>query len=129
MGEQLRLAGAEDVCGSPARIPRAEGVPLVGIRNIEIHSVDVVGPADQLPILVIEGDEEVARVHQLADDAMDGPIELLHVLRRAGQLGDSVQRGLNLVSVVAVSEVRRGIAGLRHERQVSPAATRASSSA
>ena len=86
----------------PARVARAELIPLVGVRNIEIDLVDVVRPADQLPLLVIEGDEEVARVHQLADDRVHGAVELLHVLRRARQLGDSVERGLNLVGAPAV---------------------------
>jgi hypothetical protein len=39
-------------------------------------------------ILVVEGDVEVARDHQLADDGVHRPVELLQVLRRARELGD-----------------------------------------
>ena len=105
--EQLRRAGAEHVRGRAAGVACAEGVPHVGVRHIHLDLVDVVGPADQLALLVIEGDEEVVRVHQLADDRVHLPVELLHVLRRARQLGDAVQPGLNLLGVPTI-----GLGGL-----------------
>ena len=39
---------------------------------------------------------EVARVHELADDSVDRPVELLQVAGRARQLGDPVQGLLHL---------------------------------
>ena len=126
--QQLRLPGSEHVRGGPACVAGAERVPAVGVRHVEVQLVDVVRPADQLPLLVIERDEEVARVHQLADHAVHGPVELLHVLCGARQLGDSVEPGLDLVGVAALGlgclelgqpatgrrQLLPGVRGLRH---------------
>ena len=84
----------------------AERIPLVGVRDVEVDLVDVVGPADQLPLVVVQRDEEVVRVHELADDGVHLAVELLHVLRRARELGDPVQRRLNPLGASAVSRDR-----------------------
>ena len=96
--DQLRLAGAEHVSRHPARLAVAELDPLVYLGPVlVVELVDVVREVDQLPLLVVEGDVEVARVHQLADDGVNRPVELLQVLRRARELRDAVERGLHLL--------------------------------
>ena len=97
--QQLRLAGPQHVGGCPPRLPAAKGIPRVRVGNVGIDLVDVIGEADQLPLLVVERDVEVVRVHQLADDGVHRPVELLQVLRRARELGDAVERGLHLLRV------------------------------
>ncbi len=81
----------------------AEIDPCVGGRPVDVHLVLPVGPVDQLPLLVEERDEEVVGVHQLADDGVHRPVELLHVLGRARELGDPVERSLNRRGIPAVS--------------------------
>ena len=54
-----------------------------------VDRVDVVREAERVPRLVVDGDEEVLGVHELADDAMDLHVEALHVLRRTRRLGDA----------------------------------------
>ena len=98
--EQLRLAGAKHIRSRPSRVTFAEGIPLVRVGDVLEDLVVVVRKVDPLPLLVVERDEEVVREHQLADDGLDGAVELLHVPGRAGQLGDAVQRGLHLVGGV-----------------------------
>ena len=43
---------------------------------------------------VVLGDVEVRRVHQRADDVVDGGVELVEARRVAAQLRDAEQRGL-----------------------------------
>ena len=59
------------------------------VGPIDVHLVVPVGPVDQLPFLVVESNEEVPRVHELADDGVHGPVELLHVFCRARELRDA----------------------------------------
>ena len=133
--------------GHPARLTAAELDPLVRVGPVVVELVDPVGVVDQLPLLVVERDVEVVRVHQLADDGVHRPVELLQVLRRARELGDAVQRGLHLLRVTALGLGRlelgqppprlgelRGAAGVRCQsssnratKQVSSATGRPSS--
>ena len=69
---------------------------MTWIGEVGVDVVDAVRPVDQLPLLVVDGDVEVLGVHELADDLVDRPVELLHVLSGARQLGDAVQRVLHL---------------------------------
>ena len=99
----LRFAGSEHVGGGPPRLPAAEIDPCVGGRPVDVHLVLPVGPVDQLPLLVEERDEEVVGVHELADDGVHRPVELLHVLGRARELGDPVERRLHLLGAPSLS--------------------------
>ena len=69
--------------------------PTDRVRDVEVDLVDVVGEADQLPLVVIERDEEVVRVHEPTHDGVHLAVELLHVLCGARELGDPVERRLN----------------------------------
>jgi hypothetical protein len=95
----LRLAGTEPIPGHPARLAAAELDPLVRLGPIIVELVCPVGVVDQLSLVVVERDVEVVRVHQLADDAMHRPVELLHVPSRARELGDAVERGLHVLAL------------------------------
>ena len=99
----LRFARSEHVGGGPPRLPAAEIDPCVGGRPVDVHLVLPVGPVDQLPLLVEERDEEVVGVHELADDGVHRPVELLHVLGRARELGDPVERRLHLLGAPSLS--------------------------
>ncbi len=48
-------------------------------------------------------------MHQLADDGVHRPVELLQVLRRARELGNAVESGLHLLRATALrlGELRR----------------------
>ncbi len=97
---KLGLAGAEDVRrDAPRRFALAELEPLVRIGEIELVLVDVVRPIDQAALLVVERDEDVPRVHELAYDGVDRPVELLHVLGSARELSDAIQSVLHLGGV------------------------------
>ena len=80
----------------PRASAAAELLPPVRIGEVGVDLVDVVRPVDQPALLVVERDIEVARVHELADDTVDRPVELLQVVGRARQLGDPVQGFLHL---------------------------------
>ena len=67
---ELGLPGPQDVGVEAAGVAFAKDVPHVRVRKVFVDLVDVVGEVDELPLLVVEGDEEVVRVHQLADDGV-----------------------------------------------------------
>ena len=98
---------AEHISGCPARLPDAEGVPRVGVGKIGIDLIAVEREVDQLALFVVQRDVEVVRVHQLADDLVDLGVERRHVLGCARRLGDAIQGGLDLRSVLV-----RSLAGL-----------------
>jgi hypothetical protein len=93
--EQLRLSRAEQVAGRPTRLVAAELDPLVRLGPVVVELVRPVRPVDQLPVLVVERDVEVVRMHQLADHRVYRSVELLHVASRARELGDSIERALH----------------------------------
>jgi hypothetical protein len=95
-GNELWLSGPQHVCGRPPSIALPERIPLVRVGNVQVQLVDVVGPVDQLPLVVVQRDEEVLRVHQLAHDRVHRRVELLHVAGRARELRDPVEGVLNL---------------------------------
>ena len=80
----------------PRALAAAELLPPVRIGEVGVDLVDVVRPVDQPALLVVEREIEVAGVHQLADDSVDRPVELLQVAGCARQLGDPVQSLLHL---------------------------------
>ena len=100
------LPGSQDVGGCAPRVSLAERLPLVRVGEVDVDLVDVIRPADQLPRVVVQRDEEVVRVHQRADDGVHLAIELLQVARRARKLGDPVQRRLNLLGAAALDRRR-----------------------
>ena len=114
------LAGAERVPRHAACLAVTELDPLVRLRPVVVELVDVVGEVDQLPLFVVEGDVEVLRVHQFADDGVHRPVELLQVLRCACELGDSVERGLHLLRMAALrlGELRRDVGAGCHSNSV-----------
>ena len=93
--QELRLSRAEHIRGRPPGLTLAERIPPARVRDVDVDLVDVVGEADQLPLVVIERDEEVVREHELAHDGVHLAVELLHVPRRARELGDPVKGCLN----------------------------------
>ena len=112
-------------CGSPVRRrtpsppwPRPRRTPSHWLGSgSRVELVDVVRPADQLPVLVVQRDEEVVRVHELAHDGVHLAVELLHVLDRARELGDPEERRLHAfgarVAGGVVTSVRLRAASMR----------------
>ena len=82
-------------------IPTAWPVPIgsqaLRIRDVVVHLVDEERVVHRLARFVVQDDVEVPRVHELADDRVDRPVELAHVLRRARRLGDPVEGCLDLL--------------------------------
>ena len=115
--EQLGLARAEHVGRRAFRGTGAQLLPDVGVGPIGIQLVDVERPVDHLPSFVVERDEEVVRVHQLADDAVYRRVELLHIVGGARRLGDAVEGVLDLLGAAALRPRRppapRGARGRR----------------
>jgi hypothetical protein len=93
--DQHGTAGPEQVRGQSPGLPRPHRLPDVRIGKLGIDLVHEERPIHRLPLLVIEHDVEVVRVHQLTDDAVDLGVELPHVLRGARRLRDPVQGSLN----------------------------------
>ena len=100
-GEVLWRPRPEHVGGRAPRAPAAELLPPVRVGEVGGDLVDVVRPADQPALLVVEREIEVARVHELGDNTVDRPVELLQVAGCAGQLGDPVQGPLHLAGIWA----------------------------
>ena len=100
LGEQTGLAGAQHVGGQPAGIARPERLPGMRIGQVLVDRVDVVREVDGLAVRVVQGDVEVAGIHELADDLVDRAVEVVHVGGRAGRLGDAVERLLEALAVV-----------------------------
>ena len=96
-GKPLRFARSEHVGGGPPRLPAAELDPRVGVRPVDVHLVVPVGPVDQFPFLVVKRNEEVVGVHEFADDGVHRSVKVLHVLGRAREVGDPVERRLHLL--------------------------------
>jgi hypothetical protein len=94
--EEERLAQAQRITGQAGRIALADRLPCRRVGDVLVDAVDVVGEVQQAPRLVIEGDVEVLRVHQLADDGVHGRVELGQVVDGAGDVGDAVERGLHV---------------------------------
>ena len=97
--EELRRTLAQHVRRRAPRLAATEFVPLARVGDVEVNGVDVVREVDPLSLLVVERDEDVPRVHELADDLVDSAVELLHILGGTRQLGDAVQRVLRLGGV------------------------------
>ena len=106
LGDEHRDAGPQQMGGDPGRVADAEGVPEVGVGDVAVDLIHVVREVDRVAFRVIERDIEVVRVHQLADDRVDLPIEVLHVLGGARRLGDPVEGGLDLLRALAPRLVR-----------------------
>ena len=95
------LPGPEYVGRGAVCFTRAELEPLLRVGGVGIEIVGVVGPADQATLFVVERDPESLRIHELADDLVDRAVELLHVLGRARELRDAVERALDPLPVFA----------------------------
>ena len=89
--QQLRLPGSQHVGRGSARVPDAERLPHVRVRNVVVELVDVVRPADALALLVVERDEEVRRVHQLADDRVHRTVKSGEIARGGRCFGNAVK--------------------------------------
>ena len=99
--QELRLTRAKDVAGRPARVAAAERRPTGLEREIRVDVVDAIREVDELPLIVVERDVEVPRIHELPHDLVGRAIELLHVLRGARKLRDPVERALDLLRIFA----------------------------
>ena len=87
-----RFARANDVTGHAVKaFQRLGGEGLI----LLVHKIR---EAQQPGRFIVQGDKNIFRVHQLADDAMDAGKKLLHVVRGAGSIGDLVEGGLDLVA-------------------------------
>jgi hypothetical protein len=67
---------------------------LVGQRRVLVHGVDVVREAHAVGGRVVQGDVEIFRVHQAAENAVQRVHHLGHVVFGAGLVGDGVERAL-----------------------------------
>src|SRR5262245_32999391 len=99
--EQHRPARAQEVGGRAGGVADPERLPHVRIRDVRVDRVDEVREVDHPALVVVESDVEVVRVHEFADDRVDLPIEVLHVLGGARRLGDPVQGVLDLLGALA----------------------------
>ena len=73
--------------------------------GVDVRLVHEVGEAHRPLRLVAHRDVEVPRVHELADDAVDGDVQALHVLDGGGGVGDAVERGLQALRPLGVRDV------------------------
>ena len=73
--------------------------------------IDEVGKAQQLRLRIVEGDIEVARIHQLAHDVVNGGKKLLQIFGRLAARRDGVQSGIQLLGAFLIGDV--AIGGIR----------------
>src|SRR5204863_4255484 len=66
--EELWLTGAHYIAGRPSPLTIAELKPFAGVGPIVVELVCPIRPVDQLPLLVVQRDEEVPRRHELPDN-------------------------------------------------------------
>ena len=104
-------------CGAANRLampdqPQGQAVAQVGGRDLAIGFVDVdvlgIGEIDEahaVAFAVVQGDEEVARVHQFADHQVDAPQHVFHAQFAAGEVGDAVQRRLQRFAALAFADL------------------------
>ncbi len=113
-----RIAGAPDLtgCHEQTRIVEVDqaGPPLTNHvfgqaaiapawrRRIALVFVDVVRKGHFLEYVVIQGNVEVARHQQLADDAVQACEQLLHVAALAGQFGNLEQRAVQVFGALTL---------------------------
>ena len=100
--EQQRLSQPQRVRGDTCRIAAPDRLPETCVRWLRVEAVNVVRVVQELALFVVEGDVEVPRIHQLADDGVHGRVELGHLLDRAGGVGDAVERVFDLQGSLAV---------------------------
>ncbi len=96
--DQHRLAGADDVGRQSPSHRHAAG-------RIGIALVDEVGEGEEVTLAVERGDVEVARVHERADDAVDGWVEVVEALDLAAKLGDAEEGRLQDLALHALGDV------------------------
>ena len=70
------------------------------VLGVVVRLVDVVDEAQGAALDVAAHDEEVFRIHQRADDAVQALQHLRHVQRGAGQVGDGEQRALQMLGAL-----------------------------
>ncbi len=124
--QQHRHTGPDHVRCRPGRVARAHRLPQLGVGDVVVDRIDVVGKAQRVPLGVVERDVQVLGVHQLADHAVHALVELLLVEGGSRHLGDPMERHLRpLVSdalgVVAVDRVEARVLTVdvqRHHRDL-----------
>ena len=102
---------SNEVGSDPGGLPRPHRLPHVRVGDVLVHLVAVERPVHPLAFLVVQHDVEVLRVHELADDAVDLGVELLHVLRGARDLRDAVEGVLDLLCARDVGHERASFRG------------------
>ena len=102
-GRQQRLARAQDVF-------RQAAAQRLGDRG-GILFIDEIGKAQQLGLRVVEGDVEVAGIHQLTDDVVNGGEKLLQILGGLAARGNGVQGGIQFLGALLLGDVAIGGVG------------------
>src|SRR5208337_1354310 len=111
----------EPVCrGTPSQ--SREGAPIDSTSPRRIISaktagwgrvllIDEIGKAQQLGLRIEEGDVEIARIHQLADDIVNGGEKLLQIFGRLATRRDGVQSRIQLLGALLLGDVAIGSVG------------------
>ena len=94
---QEGLARAQDVVG--------QGLGFLGLGGRGVRLVHEVREAHRRFLLVADGDVEVPRVHELADDAVDRDVQAFHVLDGRGGVRDAIEGGLQALRPLGVRDV------------------------
>ena len=76
-----------------------------------IFFIDEVGKAQQLRLRIVERDIEVARIHQLADDVVNGGKKLLQIFGRLAARRDGIQGGVQFLGALLFGDVAIGGVG------------------
>ena len=76
-----------------------------------IGFIDEIRKAQQLRLRIVERDVEVSRIHQLADDVVNGGIKLLQILGRLAAGGDGVKSGVQFLGALLIGDVAIGRVG------------------
>ena len=97
---QQGLAGSQDVFGQAAA--QALG------RGGGILFIDEIRKAQQLRLRIVEGDIEVARIHQLTDDVVNGGEKLLQIFGGLAARGNGVQGGIQFLGALLLGDVAIG---------------------
>ena len=98
--------------GSQQRLPAVQhvfGQPLAGLlrRGGLVEFIGVIGKAEQVGCLIIQGDIKVLGRHQLRDDGMDQLVKLPQLFGGMRGFGDAVKGRLDLIGAFVFGEVIR----------------------
>ena len=72
------------------------------IDDAKVALIGEIDEAQGVALAVVQRDEEIPGVHQVADHRVDARQHLVHVQLAAGQVGDAVERGLQFLAALAL---------------------------